>query len=73
MVQEYSIWFQQGSLNHSRHCPSQADHGRYSTGTKDAKLHITFLDWRKAFDKVNRHGLLSAMRCTGVPEEMSAL
>ena len=38
--------------------------------TKDTELHIAFLDWRKAFDKVNRRGLLSAMRRIGVPEEM---
>ena len=37
---------------------------------KDAELHIAFPDWRTASDKVNRHGLLSAMRRTGVPEEM---
>ena len=38
--------------------------------TKDTELHIAFLDWRKAFDKVNRRGLLSAMRRIGVSEEM---
>ena len=27
---------------------------------KHIELHISFQDWRKAFDKVNRHGLLSA-------------
>ena len=37
---------------------------------KDTKLHIAFLDWRKAFDKVNRRGLLSAMQHIRVPEEM---
>ena len=40
--------------------------------TKDAELHIAFLDWRKAFDKVNRYGLLSVMRCIGVPEKISS-
>ena len=38
--------------------------------TKDADLHIAFLDWKKAFDKVNRLSLLSALSRIGVPEEM---
>ena len=38
--------------------------------TKDDKLHIAFLDRRKAFDKVNRRGLPSVIRRIGVPEEM---
>ena len=38
--------------------------------TKDSELHIAFLNWRKAFDKVNRRGPLSTRRCIGVPEEM---
>ena len=65
-VMEYSVWFPQGSLNHPCHCPSQADHGRYSPQQR----HIVFLDWRKAFDKVNRCGLLLAIRCIGGPQEM---
>ena len=34
--------------------------------TKDTELHIAFLNWRKTSDKVNRRGLLSAMRHIGV-------
>ncbi len=49
-VMEYSVWFPQGSLNH----PAIALLRWIMEGTllaKDTKLHIAFLEWRKAFDK----------------------
>ena len=61
----------QGSLDHPMPLPFSGGSWKGLSSPKTlSSTYIAFLDWRKAFDKVNRRGLLSVMRCIGVPEEM---
>ena len=61
----------QVSLNHPMPLPFSGGSWKGLSSPKTlSSTYIAFLDWRKAFDKVNRRGLLSVMRCIGVPEEM---